>query len=126
MIKNVIRNILEWVERKLYSSKLHPNIVYINKDKSIMVEHNTDEDAVNIFINNIVYKLPIQVFKSEEEYLESLEHSFIDDLDHLPLQELQSILLQYEEVEDYEKCIKIKDVINSKLKENDNQSSNNI
>ena len=113
--------LVEWWRAFYYKRDFRENIVYINKAKNIAVIYSIDENVIKIFTHGLIYNLPIEIKTSEKDYLDTIASFLDEELDSLPITNLQEMLTQYELLEDYDTCIKIRNIITSKLQNNDNK-----
>lgn len=91
----------------------------MSSDRNIAIMYAKDTNRIKVFTHGLTYYLPIKLVNSEEDYLNALSSSFDDDLENLSLSSLQIMLKEYESLEEYDKCVKIRDTITSKLQNND-------
>jgi hypothetical protein len=116
----IIDWLVEWWEEFYYKRNFKQNLIYMSSDRNIAVLYSTDSNRIKVFTHGLTYYLPIKVRNSEEDYLGALTTSFDEGLDTLSLSSLQIMLKEYESLEEYDKCIQIRDTITSKLQNNDN------
>lgn len=119
-MKKFFRLILDYIEDYLYTSSLKSDVLYINKDKSVVVYYNDKQPFLKVFISGVIYNLPLNITPGIKEYTEVFAQAFTEDLQQASLEDLEIMLKQYEEDENYERCFEIQTIINSKLKKNDN------
>ena len=111
----------EWWENFYYIRTLKENIVYRNSDNKIAVFFSTEENIFRVFIHDTVFQLPLQDPLKKHLNKEESPNTFLtDSLKDLPIPQLEEILKDYEELEYYDKCSEIRDLIQSKLKNNEN------
>lgn len=91
----------------------------MNSDRNIAIIYSKDKNRIKVFTHGLTYYLPIKIPSTNKEYDEAISSSFEDNLDSLSVSTLEIMLKEYEYSEDYEKCIKIKNTIISKLQNND-------
>ncbi len=115
--------IIDWIVEQwqefYYKRNFKENIVYMNSDRNIAIIYSKDKNRIKVFTHGLTYYLPIKIPSTNKEYDEAISSSFEDNLDSLSVSTLEIMLKEYEYSEDYEKCIKIKNTIISKLQNND-------
>lgn len=116
--------IVDWLVRRwenfYYKRDLKENLVYVNTHENIAFTYNINTNTIKVFTHGLIYNIPIKIVNSGEDYLDAVSSSFDDGLDTLSLSSLQTMLKEYESLEDYDKCVKIRNTITSKLQKNDN------
>jgi hypothetical protein len=116
--------IIDWIVEQwqefYYKRSFKENIIYISSDGNIAIMYSKDKNKIQVFTHGLVYHLPIKIPSNNKEYDEAVSSSFENSLDSLSISTLEIMLKEYEYSEDYEKCIKIKNTITSKLQSNDN------
>lgn len=116
----IINKIKDWWEEFYFVKSFKENKIYMSSDRNIAVMYFKKDNKIKVFTNGLTYNLPIILFKNDENYLNTLSSSFDDGLEDLSLSSLQIMLKEYESLEEYDKCIKIRNTITSKLENNDN------
>jgi hypothetical protein len=113
-IDNIVNKFLEFY----YTKSLKENFIYTTKDKKMAFTFSTEDNIIRLYSNGVIYNIPIKPITQEQ-----LEAAATDGFDsfikNASVRDLKNLLKEYEEVEDYEKCDKIKKSINKKLLSND-------
>lgn len=117
----ILTYLIEQWQEFYYKRSFKENLVYMSSDRNIAVMYSKNKNNIKVFTNGLTYHLPIVIKNSEEDYLDAVSTSLFDEgLDELSLSSLKIMLKEYESLEEYDKCIKIRDTITSKLQNNDN------
>jgi len=119
-MKELFRRFLDYIEDFMYTSPLKSDILYINKNKNVVVYYNDKQPFLKIFISGLIYNLPLNAVPGAEDYSKMFKNPFVEDLESASLEDLEVMLKHYESDENYERCYEIQSIINSKLEKNDN------
>ena len=115
----------DWIDKILlkwdmfwYTKKLKDNYVYKNTERNIYLHVDPDEGLLKVFISGLLFRMPLNVnIESDKEADEVLALVTDMNLNNAYTEDLQLMLKQYENEENYEKCAEIKDIL--KTREND-------
>lgn len=120
MIKQFFRFIFNKVEDYLLTQRLKKDIIYTTKDKNIMFYLDEQDKLIRVFVHGVIYKIPIHQTNNVDSYTSMFNDPSLNFLQNESIENLNLMLKDYEEIEDYENCSKIQEIINSKLQNNDN------
>ena len=116
----IVNWLVEQWQEFYYKRSLKESLIYMSSDGNVAVMYSIDRNRIKVFTYGLTYHLPLKIVNSEEDYLEAISSLFDEGLDTLSTSSLQIMLKEYEALEEYDKCIKIRDAITSKLQNNDN------
>ena len=119
MIKKLLRFFYNWYDEMIHTSSLESNVIYRNKNRSIMVEWSTKDEMVSVYVKGVVYNISIEQNQSAEDYEGFFNQSLREDLSSLSIPNLEQLLKDYEDLEYYEKCYEIKRILDIKKGVND-------
>lgn len=114
MIK-FLSNLLFKLELFFSTKSLKENVVHVNKKHDIYILLSENNKYIQIYNKGLIFKLPLDFSLNSVDDIESL----FDDISDLNIElnskeQLEELLSYYEELEDYEKCEEIKEIIKRK------------
>ena len=116
MIK-LLKNILFKLEVFFNTKKLKSNLKYENKKHGVYVMISEESKIIQIYNKGLLFKIPLNILiEDEEDILRALDKIADLNIELNSKEELEELLEYYEEIEDYEKCKEIKDIIKNKSK----------
>lgn len=121
MIK-LIKNLLFELEVFFNTKKLKANKMYENNTHGVYVMISEDQKIIQVYNKGLLFKIPLNIVVEDQEDLERALDKIADlNIELNSAEELEEMLEYYEEMEDYEKCREIKDIIKKK---NTNEKTN--
>jgi hypothetical protein len=96
---------------------LRANKMYENKKHGVYIMLSEDIKIIQVFNKGLLFKIPLNILIEDQDDIERALDKIADlNIDLNSQEELEEMLAFYEEIEDYEKCKEIKDIIKKKNK----------
>lgn len=116
MIKRIIRKIYENIITYFYTEDLEDETAYVSNDEEVIVYLDKSINLIKIRVNDIIYMIPLD---SNNNFLTfNSENTNKTDLNDATIEQLHIMLETYEDLEDYDKCMEIRDIINKRSNKN--------
>jgi len=112
-----ISNLLFTLEVFFNTKRLKANKMYQSKKHDVYVMISEDMKIIQVFNKGLLFKIPLNIVIDDQEDIERALDKIADlNIELNSKEELEEMLEYYEEIEDYEKCNEIKDIIKKKNK----------
>lgn len=112
------RKILLRLDMFFNTKTFKENVIYENKKHNVFVVISEDLKVVQLFNKGLLFKVPLDLSVDEDSDIEKALDTIADlNIELSSSEELQEMLDYYEDIEDYEKCREIKDILKKKNKE---------
>lgn len=114
MIK-LLKDLLFELEVFFNTKRLKAGKMYQNKKHGVYVMISEDKKIIQVFNKGLLFKIPLNIVVEDQEDVERALDKIADlNIELNSTEELEEMLEYYEEIEDYEKCREIKDIIKKK------------
>lgn len=116
MIK-ILQDFLFKLDFFFNTKKLKVETIYENKKHNIYIVLSEKNKTIQIFNNGLIFKFPLEFDIKTDRDIESILNNISDlNIELNSKEDLEEMLAYYEEIEDYEKCKQIKDILKTKVK----------
>jgi len=114
---NLIKDLLFKLEVFFNTKNLKIGKMYQNKKHNVFVMLSEEQKIIQVFNKGLLFKIPLNIIVEDEEDIERALNKIADlNIELNSTEELEEMLTYYEEIEDYEKCKEIKNIIKKKNK----------
>jgi len=114
MMTILAKLLLKW-DMFWYTKKLKDNYVYKNDERNIYLHVDPDEGLLKVFISGLLFRMPLDVNTDTPEQAEDALKSITEmNLKNAYTEDLEVLLKQYEDDDDYEKCAEIRDILKTR------------
>ncbi len=105
-MRKLIRKIYNKIVSYFNTDSLENEVAYINDTSNIIVYLDKNEDLIKIYVNDVLYMIPII---KDLQLLSDVDENFGELISKLEVSNLKQMLTKYEEDQDFDKCVQIRD-----------------